>query len=116
MHTNLSTLFSRRTLSLLGFGAACVFGSFLIGVKSAGEVHTFGRSEAQQANLVRQEIVVTGDVDGNGTVDASDALRVLEIVQGERPASDQAIQADPDGDGRITTADALLILRSVLER
>lgn len=53
-----------------------------------------------------------GDVDGNGTVDASDALMVLQSsVQLRTLTADQAILADVNTDGKIDASDALNILQ-----
>lgn len=53
-----------------------------------------------------------GDVDGNGRLDAADALRLAEYLAGDGPAADPTV-ADLDGDGRISAAD-LLRLRLLL--
>ena len=54
---------------------------------------------------------VLGDADGNGEVEASDALLVLRMAMDiiETPAN--IILIDADGDGEVTAGDALLILR-----
>ncbi len=128
MHTHplsLQNLLSKRNITFLVFGVACTFGSFLIGIHSAGEVQTFQRSEAQQpvftatvdhvAAIVNSPIVSSfrGDMDGNGTVNVNDAITAIKIIRGEHPADENALLADTDGDGNTTTADVLWILRQL---
>jgi len=115
MHTNLSRFLSAHTAKLVGFAAACIMGSFLVGIRSAGEVQPFDALRAstfEQANQAPAE-TPRGDIDGDGLVSVEDAILLLEMIQEERPLSEQALLADPDGDGRLTVGDALDILRSV---
>ena len=55
-----------------------------------------------------------GDLDGNGQIDARDAVVILEIVQGYEAATARQRQADPDGDGYLTVDDAIRLLRQSL--
>lgn len=52
-----------------------------------------------------------GDADGNGRVEAADALIVLRIAMGILPVPDGANAIDVDKSGKVEAADALLILR-----
>ncbi len=53
-----------------------------------------------------------GDVDGNGKVEANDALLTLQIATNKIEANmDQEIAADVDGNGKVEANDALLILQ-----
>jgi len=137
MHTHLLHLLTTRNFTLFGFAIVCVFGSFLIGIRSAGEVETFGRSEAQQANVLMNattneaspialsdanvetdgnditEPIVAGDADGDGTVTVLDAITVLEIAQKISQPGATAFRGDMDGDALLTAADALWILRTL---
>ena len=54
---------------------------------------------------------IIGDVDGNGAVEASDALIVLRYAMGLGQAIPNEATADVNGDGVIDATDALLILR-----
>ncbi len=55
---------------------------------------------------------VMGDIDGDNSVTANDALIALRASLGfEELTQDQITQADLDGDLEITSADALAILR-----
>lgn len=54
---------------------------------------------------------IFGDVDGDGKVDSSDALLILEYYIGEKDLSaSQKKLADVDGNGKINSADALSVL------
>ncbi len=58
---------------------------------------------------------VMGDIDGNGVVDANDALILMRYVLGLAEIDQaQLPMADVDGDQSISMTDALLILRFVL--
>ncbi len=137
MHTHLLHLLTTRNFTLFGFAIVCVFGSFLIGIRSAGEVEPFGRSEAQQANVLMIETtdkaspstlsdanvetagndiaepIVAGDADGDGAVTVLDAITVLEIAQAISQPGATAFLGDMDGDELLTAADALWILRTL---
>lgn len=56
---------------------------------------------------------VLGDVDGNGTITAEDALAVLKHVVGVQSVSEEKY-ADVDKNGSITAEDALCILKYVV--
>lgn len=115
MHTHISQFLSAHTAKLVGFAAACVMGSFLVGIRSAGEVRPFDALKAstfEQVDTVPSE-TLRGDINGDGLLSVDDAILLLEMVQKERPGSEQALLADPDADGQLTARDALEILRSV---
>ena len=57
---------------------------------------------------------IMGDVDGNGSVEASDALIVLRYAMGMGQTIPNESTADVNGDGVIDAADALLILRRAM--
>jgi hypothetical protein len=53
---------------------------------------------------------ISGDVDGDGSVDASDYMEVKNaIVDDEAPSGFYAYAADANGDGAITSLDLLLL-------
>lgn len=57
-------------------------------------------------------LIVAGDVDGDGTVSASDALMALQVATGKVTLSDHACKAaEVDAMGDITASDALMILQ-----
>ncbi len=59
--------------------------------------------------------ITYGDVDGNGKVEAVDALEVLKSVVGKvNLTDDQFKAADTDGNGKADAADALNILKKVV--
>lgn len=58
---------------------------------------------------------IPGDVDGSGSLDASDALVILRCVLGIEELSDElASVCDADGNGVVNTLDALMVLRAAL--
>ena len=57
--------------------------------------------------------VTVGDADGDGTVNANDALAILRMSLGIMPMGDPAV-VDIDGNGTVNSNDALLLLRRVL--
>lgn len=59
-------------------------------------------------------ITVTGDVDGNGIVDISDANILLNIVLGKDTASKYDGRADVDGNGIVDITDVNATLNIVL--
>jgi len=62
--------------------------------------------------IVPEELDVCGDADGNGSVDAADALLVMRYVLGiETIADEQLAVCDVNCDGEINMNDALNILR-----
>ena len=56
-------------------------------------------------------VIVTGDVNGDGTIDMTDARLALKYSNGTaQPEEDwSAVAADADGDGTLTSTDALII-------
>ena len=64
-----------------------------------------------------QPVLLYGDVNGDGQVNATDALLVLKISVGRITATpQQEIAADVTGDGNINSSDALLILKYAVGR
>lgn len=60
---------------------------------------------------------VLGDVDGNGKVQVSDAVKVLEaVVEKTTLVGNQKLAADVNNDGRIQVSDAVKILEYVVEK
>ena len=63
------------------------------------------------ARWIKDEEILRGDADGNGTVNKYDAALILRYLTGLAEASDLDMDAaDTDGDGNVTAADAALIL------
>ncbi|MCR5610399.1 MAG: hypothetical protein K6F68_00995 [Clostridiales bacterium] len=66
---------------------------------------------AEQYPRVIAKFSMRGDADGNGKVEATDALLALRVAMGIIDAPDNIAVYDVDGNGKIEAADALLILR-----
>lgn len=79
--------------------------SFGVGMRTAGDLTAVPSSSATDG--------LPGDVTGDGAVDVSDAIRVLEISQGYGAATIAELRADPNGNGALTVDDAIRILRSL---
>ena len=57
-------------------------------------------------------VINPGDVDGDGTISAGDAILVLRFAADlMQPTAQQSGIADVDGDGAISAGDAILVLR-----
>ena len=119
MKTNTLSILSRKILHVAGFATLCVVGSFVVGIQTAGEVHPFTASQADEitANGVAlSAIAESGDIDGSGELDLQDVIGILEIVQGYETPTLLQLKADPNGDNRLTVEDALRVLRTLAVR
>ena len=91
-------------MTILAF--LCVGGSFGMGIETAGDMKAITPSKAN-------ELVVPGDMNGNGRLDRDDVTIILEIVQGYRKPTQQQLLADPNGDGQLTIDDAKRLLHDL---
>ncbi len=105
MTSNSTNRRTGRIASLMGIAALCAVASFQVGMKTAGDVTTVDRTHASET--------LSGDVDGNGTVDREDVRIIIEIAEGSREATPYELRADPNQDGKLTVDDALRILREL---
>ena len=96
----------RKQIPLLELSAVCIATSFSVGMRTAGNVQPFALIEAGSTDIA-------GDIDGNGILSIDDAVIILEVVQGYRPATPASLKADPNEDGVLTVDDALHILANV---
>jgi len=92
---------SQRTKILL-LGSAMVLSAFFVGIQTAGDVRPI--------SLIEAGVVVSSDMDGDGIVDARDALVILEVVSGYRDVTPEMLRSDPNRDGILTIDDAIRIL------
>ena len=58
--------------------------------------------------------VILGDVNGDGKVDAADAVAIANYIVGTPPATFVKTAADVNKDGNITIADAVTIVKGLL--
>ncbi len=91
---------------MLAVGAACIVSSFIIGIRTAGDMRPVSLIEA--GGIPR-----SGDIDGSGMVDIRDAILILEIAQGYREPSADQLRADPNDDGILSVDDAIRILSTL---
>ena len=108
------TVFTARVLRSIALGTFCAIGAFAVGIETAGDVHPFTRSEAAIQEIVAGSAALAGDVDGNGTLDASDAYKMLQALQGVWiPQKEELVRGDMNADGEWTEADLQAILRTL---
>ena len=100
---------ARRTfLTLAPLAMVVAVASFGAGIQTAGDLRTIQWSSATDG--------VRGDMDGDGTVDETDVIAILEIAQGYRTATPRELEADPNGNGVIAVDDAIRVLRTLSNR
>lgn len=80
--------------------------AFAIGIQTAGDVQPI-------VEPTRAGIRLSGDMDGNDMIDASDARLAMEIARGYRTATAQELEADTNQDFRITVEDVAAILEAM---
>lgn len=90
----------RRAAPVLLLGVLAVVGSFSAGIRTAGDVRPIDAMEAHEPSSV------TGDMNGDETVDVRDVLEALDIALGTVTATPAQLKADPTPDGRLTVEDA----------
>ena len=65
---------------------------------------------------IRKQIVITGDVTGEGTVDITDLLFVAYFIMGSMtPTEEQILIADCNRDGHINALDLVCIANIILK-
>lgn len=94
------------------------------GVGPQGEVLTFKLTVRDKASepdtdtvtITVSNVLVTGDIDDNGTVDLTDAILVLEVISRKDITSDDITAVtDVNGNGKIGLQEAIYILQKVSE-
>lgn len=68
----------------------------------------------EYANLVEEEEVLQGDVNGDGKVDVSDVSITINYVLGKTVTDFDAAAGDINGDGKVDVSDVSLIINIVL--
>ena len=69
------------------------------------------RACIDNVRVIPQSTVLMGDADGNGTVNANDALMILRYALGIISSLPHPENCDVDGNGSINANDALMVLR-----
>ena len=62
-----------------------------------------------------KKIVETGDANGDGAVNISDVVAIVNNIMGNPPADFNEVAADVDGDGEITDTDVEAVVNIILE-
>lgn len=106
MFTNILTKSPRRTMSVVTLGILCIVGSFAVGIRTAGDVRTI-------SSLSAETPVLAGDMDGNGVIDLTDVVAILEVAERYREPTTAELRADPNGDGVLSVDDALALLHTL---
>ena len=106
MHKQTHSFLQRMNPRLILLGAVCVAASFTVGIHTTADLQPISLIEAGS-------LQISGDLDGNGSVELNDAIVALEIVRGYREASPEQLKADPNEDGSISVDDALSILSTL---
>ena len=99
--------------------SAQLFGLLNYTFNEEGEYTLSYSAQDSDGNVTAQTFTITvvpdrirGDLDGDGEITVSDALKALRIAAKLIDETPEAVAiADSDGDGRITVSDALAILR-----
>jgi len=113
-HKKPTQSFTRNILHLATFGAMCGIASFVLGIKTAGDVQPFTQSEAAIEHSVDSQSQVSGDLNANGILDLQDVIGILEYAESlDSPSADVISRGDLDGDYLLTAKDAMRILRTL---
>lgn len=72
-------------------------------------------AELRSIPIFESSPVISGDMDGNGTVNITDAVLALRCAMGLiTPTPEQNAAGDMDGNGVISIADAIMVLRAAM--
>ena len=106
------------SLSRLTLGVAAVALSFVLGVRTAADLHPLNtQTEAAPVTASLVSEPMEGDMDGNGQITVGDAILILDIAEGfTDPTSETIKRGDLNNDGRLTVLDALEILHAIEDR
>ncbi len=107
--TRLRARYASAKMHIVALSIISILSSFSLGIRTAGEVETV-------ANISALELSRTGDINGDGTMDARDAIVILEQLQSAAEPTIEQLLADPDQNGIFTIEDALHILREIAPR
>jgi hypothetical protein len=104
-----------RDLNLEGEGQVHIDGFTIYGYAGTKAEWYANYNRITFVALDQDEKIVYGDLNGDGTIGASDALDILKFVVGKvQFTEEQQVVADVSGSDGITAADALHILKMVV--
>ena len=109
MRKKIRSIVSRKIAGTISLALACIASSFALGMQSAGNVQPIALIEAGSSQL-------KGDINGDGVIDLSDVVLILEISQGYVEATVDQIKADPNEDGSLTVNDAISVISLIKNR
>ncbi len=101
------SFFRRKSLRTILIVASSMSLAFVLGIETAGDVQPV-INETRAGNMV-----LDGDLNGNGILDVNDAHIALELAQNYRTPTPQELAADPNQDFRFTVEDAIKILEKL---
>jgi hypothetical protein len=95
-------------------GLVCVVAAFSAGLQTSGDVEPFEHSQAAVLGEVSSASFDAGDVDGNGSVTATDVMKILNHERGwETLSREEMLRADVNGDNAVDVKDALILLNTL---
>lgn len=104
MKTHTTPIVSTSKRQLFVLGLLCMVSAFAVGSQTSGSVQTITHTEALGGRL-------PGDVNADDLVNVTDAVIILDVVNGYRDVTPKELMGDPNADGKLTVDDALHILR-----
>ena len=101
-----------KTLWEYGCGDRCGVGYAHFGKSWSDDPDVWEAARLQLADIIENSGITPGDIDGNGSVELSDAVTALQVLAGSQPANVR-LAADTNEDGRIGMADAIYVIQAV---
>lgn len=101
-------------LLVLAFAGLTMADSPLLNLVSGTDVTG---TDVTDTDVTGTDVVAYGNLDGNKTVDAADALIILKAVAEKvKLTEEQAVYADVYLDGKVDAADALYVLKYAVDK
>ena len=105
--------------SLSAVGLDITFSDNQLTATNGTETAVFSLSEVSRmyfSNDATEVGVLTGDVNGDGSVNILDATSTISYILGQTPESFQEKAADVNGDGKVDIVDVTSIIDIILEK